>query len=95
MNSIVKSFYNWYSSQVKHPIYRWIIILGTLLYFVTPYDLCPDFLPILGWIDDGIILSILGAELSRLILSHRSHNNSPNTSLAKEKIINITGEAQI
>ena len=71
MTSLVKSFYNWYSSQLKHPKYRWLIILGTLIYLFSPLDISPDFLPIVGWLDDGVVLALLTTELSRLALDYR------------------------
>ncbi len=71
MKSIVTSFYNWYSSKISHPKYRWFIVLGTLAYLFSPIDISPDFLPIIGWIDDGMLLTLLTAELSRLVIDHR------------------------
>lgn len=76
MQSFVKSFYNWYSSQLKHPKYRWIIILGTLIYLFSPFDICPDFLPIVGWIDDGVVLTLLTTELSRLVIDYRQRRQN-------------------
>ena len=35
-----------------------VAILG-LLYLVSPVDLIPDFIPILGWLDDGLVLTLL------------------------------------
>jgi uncharacterized membrane protein YkvA (DUF1232 family) len=84
MKSLVKSFYNWYSSKLKHPKYRWIIVLGTLIYLFSPLDISPDFLPIVGWIDDGIVLTLLTTELSRLAIDYRQRRqkivevNSPS-----------------
>ncbi len=75
MDSIVKSFYNWYRSKIQHPKYRWFIILGTVAYLLLPFDIAPDFIPILGWIDDGLILSLLVGELSTLFLEHRQKGN--------------------
>lgn len=86
MKTVVKSFYNWYSSQVRHPKYRWIVILGTLAYLFFPFDISPDFLPIMGWIDDGVVLSILTAELSRLVIEQRSRRQEATTSQATEPV---------
>ena len=55
MKPIVESFYNWYSSKITHPQYRWIIILGTMVYLFSPLDISPDVFPIIGWIDDAIL----------------------------------------
>jgi uncharacterized membrane protein YkvA (DUF1232 family) len=72
MKPIVESFYNWYSSKITHPKYRWIIILGTMVYLFSPLDISPDVFPIIGWIDDGIVLTLLTTELSRLVLDYRN-----------------------
>jgi DnaJ like chaperone protein len=37
---------------------NWLIFLG-LLYFLVPYDLIPDFLPVMGRIDDLLLLGYL------------------------------------
>ena len=36
-----------------------LLILGTLLYIVSPVDLSPDLIPGLGWLDDLIVLGLL------------------------------------
>lgn len=36
-----------------------LIIVLSLCYIVFPFDLLPDFIPFLGWIDDGIVLFLL------------------------------------
>ncbi|MFM7787054.1 MAG: YkvA family protein [Microcystis panniformis] len=72
MKPIVESFYNWYSSKITHPKYRWIIILGTMVYLFSPLDISPYVFPIIGWIDDGIVLTLLTTELSRLVLDYRT-----------------------
>lgn len=84
MKSIVTSFYNWYSSQLSHPKYRWIIILGTFAYLFSPLDISPDFLPIIGWIDDGMVLTLLTAELSRLLIEHRNRRKGVNPNPPEE-----------
>lgn len=34
-----------------------LILAG--LYIVSPFDLIPDFIPVVGWIDDGIVFYFL------------------------------------
>lgn len=45
------------------------IILAGLLYFISPVDLIPDFIPLLGYIDDAFVISAvlnsITAELER------------------------------
>ena len=40
------------------------ILLAALAYIVFPFDLIPDFIPVLGWIDDGLVLYLT---LKRLV----------------------------
>ncbi|MCJ9514222.1 YkvA family protein [Acinetobacter baumannii] len=50
----------WFAS--RHPQMPWlpkIIAVVTVAYAFSPIDLIPDFIPILGFIDDAVILPIL------------------------------------
>ncbi len=66
MNNPIESFYNWYRNAIRNPKYRWLVILGTALYLVSPADLLPDIIPGLGLVDDSILATLLIAELSSL-----------------------------
>ncbi|WP_038016445.1 YkvA family protein [Synechococcus sp. PCC 7335] len=59
--------HSWYRKALKHTKYRWLVILGTMLYLVSPIDISPDAFPLVGWIDDGIIVSLLISEVSQLV----------------------------
>lgn len=61
-------FSRWYRHFIRHPKYRWWIIAGTLAYLVGPIDILPDIFPIIGWIDDGAVATLLAAEISQLII---------------------------
>ncbi len=79
----MQQFYAFYRNALQNPKTRtWIIILS-ILYIVSPIDLIPDFIPILGWIDDGVILSLLASELFRQLFSKKS----PSEPINKPKII--------
>ncbi|PZO45693.1 MAG: hypothetical protein DCF21_09315 [Leptolyngbya sp.] len=69
MNSTAQSFYDWYKRTLEHPKYRWIVAGATLLYLLSPIDISPDFIPILGWIDDAAVASIFIAAMSQIMLS--------------------------
>jgi uncharacterized membrane protein YkvA (DUF1232 family) len=60
--------HNWYRQIVRHPKYGIWVILASLLYLVSPFDLSTDFIPIVGWIDDGLIVTMLATELSQVLL---------------------------
>lgn len=62
------SLYDWYRQTIRNPKYRWWIILGTLAYIVFPFDLAPDFIPVIGQIDDVLLISLLVSEVSQLLI---------------------------
>jgi uncharacterized membrane protein YkvA (DUF1232 family) len=62
-------FHTWYRNLIRHPKHRWWIIGGTLLYLLGPIDISPDVFPVLGWIDDGVVVALLVTELSQLLLT--------------------------
>lgn len=67
MKQLVEAFYAWYRNGLRNPKYRWLIIFGTLVYLLSPIDVSPDVFPIIGWIDDGILVGLLIAEVSQLL----------------------------
>jgi uncharacterized membrane protein YkvA (DUF1232 family) len=69
MNFSIESLYKWYRDVIRNPKYRWWVIGGSLLYLISPLDISPDVFPIIGWIDDGVIATLLVAELSQVLLS--------------------------
>jgi len=66
--NIVQAFYNWYRTTLRHPKYRWLLIGASLLYLVSPIDIAPDIIPVIGWIDDGIVATLLVTEVSQLLM---------------------------
>ncbi len=70
--NLIESFYSWYRNALRHPKWRWAIILGTTLYLVSPIDISPDFIPVIGWLDDGLLATLLVTEVSSLMMSYLS-----------------------
>ncbi|MFB2879537.1 YkvA family protein [Floridanema aerugineum] len=83
--TIVENVYNWYRQTIRNSKYRWLIVLGTLLYLVGPVDISPDVFPIVGWIDDTVVATLLVTEVSQMLLEARKNNkekqsnSAPNT----------------
>lgn len=67
----VKPFMTWYRKLLRNSKYRWIVLLGTLVYLVSPIDIAPDMIPILGWLDDGLIATIAITEISQILLDRK------------------------
>ncbi|MDZ8069963.1 MAG: YkvA family protein [Nostoc sp. DedQUE08] len=68
MKFSIQSLYTWYRSVLRNPKYRWWVILGTLVYLVSPFDVLPDFIPVAGQIDDVFLLTLLVSEVSGLVI---------------------------
>ncbi|RCJ40213.1 hypothetical protein A6770_10735 [Nostoc minutum NIES-26] len=68
MKFSVQSLYTWYRNLLRNPKYRWWVILGTLVYLVSPFDIAPDFIPVVGQIDDVFLLTLLVSEVSGLVI---------------------------
>ena len=71
------SIYNWYRDTLRHPKYRWWLIIGTLVYLVSPIDIAPDFIPIVGEVDDLMLATLLVTEISQLFLERFKSQNKP------------------
>ncbi|MBW4482261.1 MAG: DUF1232 domain-containing protein [Tildeniella torsiva UHER 1998/13D] len=86
MNNAIGSFYNWYKATLRNNKYRWVLVLGTLIYLVSPIDISPDFLPIIGWVDDGLLATLLVTELSQMALEHLNKRKQPGNSAANDAV---------
>ncbi|WP_310488395.1 YkvA family protein [Chamaesiphon sp. VAR_69_metabat_338] len=84
MNFSIQSIYNWYRDLLRNPKYRWWVVAGSLLYLVSPIDISPDIFPVIGWLDDGIIISLLIAEVSQIakekLQAHNTRADKATTS---------------
>ncbi len=60
--------YDQYRKLIRESKFRWLIIVGSALYILSPFDISPDFLPIVGWIDDGLVLTLLLTEVSAILM---------------------------
>lgn len=90
-NPFSAAIHNLYRQALQHTKYRWVVIFGTLLYLVSPLDISPDVFPILGWIDDGILVSLLVTEVSQLMmqqLKSKSQTKFQNRSQATDALGN-------
>ncbi|MGX1752736.1 YkvA family protein [Sphingobacterium sp. NPDC055346] len=52
-----------FSGRYKMNKWNMSIIVGTIVYVISPIDAIPDIIPVLGWLDDA---SIVGFAISKL-----------------------------
>lgn len=85
MKVSITSLYSWYRDTIRNPKYRWWIILGTLAYLISPFDIAPDLIPIVGQLDDFVIVTLLVTEISQLILdSFKSSSQSQKVNVNQD-----------
>lgn len=66
------------------PLHVRATLLGALAYFVMPFDLAPDFLPLLGFADDASVIAAAIATV-RLHMTDR-HREAARRALAEENL---------
>jgi uncharacterized membrane protein YkvA (DUF1232 family) len=85
-NNFPQSIYNWYRNTLRNPKYRWWVILGSILYVLSPIDISPDFIPIIGQIDDVVILTLLVSEVSQLLIAAAKSRKGETVASSSENI---------
>ena len=63
----MRFFIEGYRRLLTHPRYGVWVILGTLLYLVSPIDIAPDVVPIIGQIDDVALIVLLVSAASQWV----------------------------
>jgi uncharacterized membrane protein YkvA (DUF1232 family) len=90
MKLLAQPLYHWYRSTLRNSKYRWAIVLGSLLYLVSPLDLATDVVPILGWLDDGVIVTVLVTEMSQFLLEQRKDRKAKAVDMASSAPSGLT-----
>jgi uncharacterized membrane protein YkvA (DUF1232 family) len=90
MQLSMKSLYNWYRGAIRNPKYRLWIIFGTLVYLLSPIDISPDFIPVVGEIDDVLLMTLMVTEVSQLLIERfkatKTDTVASNSEAANETI---------
>ena len=97
MKVSIASLYSWYRDTIRNPKYRWWIVLGTLAYLISPFDIAPDLIPIVGQIDDFVLVTLLVTELSPIILDSfksRSQSQKADVDLDSEDVNTVEVKAE-
>lgn len=61
----------------KYNLSKWnlSVIVGTIIYVISPVDAIPDIIPVLGWVDDVAIVSYAISKLSEEIANYKLWKN--------------------
>ena len=91
----LESLYNWYRNIVANPKYRWWVVGGTLLYVLSPVDILPDVFPIIGQIDDAVVITLLATELSALLKERNATMKQKKATTAAAQAANTPIEVDV
>jgi uncharacterized membrane protein YkvA (DUF1232 family) len=75
MKFLIKYLFQWFTRKSTNPKYRWLLILGGLFYMLSPFDLSPDIFPVVGWLDDAMVMSMLVSELTNMLTIRENQMN--------------------
>ena len=67
-------------------------VVAALAYFADPHDLIPDHIPVLGFIDDAIMIELVVSELKEEIDAFNDFNRYRKEEKARNRNPNITRE---
>lgn len=68
-----------YRRLLTHPRYGIWVVIASLFYVVSPIDLSPDLLPLLGQIDDVALLVLLLSVASQWLSQQFSNGQEPES----------------
>ncbi|MDA8229037.1 MAG: YkvA family protein [Desulfitobacterium hafniense] len=65
-------FKDWINGEYKDvPKRSLILLVAGLLYFVTPPDMVPDFIPVAGFLDDATVIGFIVNQISKDLDKYR------------------------
>ena len=85
----LQSLYGLYSRAIRNPKYRHWIIIGTLVYVLSPIDISPDFFPLAGQIDDFLLLSIMLTEVSQMVMTGLKERKQQAQEKPSDKTVDV------
>lgn len=92
MKISLSAIYHWYRNAIRHPKYGMWIVIGTLVYLVSPFDLSPDIFPIAGQIDDFILFSLLITEGSQVLIEKYKNSQQENNTPPSDVTVEVEAE---
>lgn len=53
------------SGNFKFTLFTYVVMILGVAYTILPTDMLPDFIPFVGWVDDGILLFLVFQQLRK------------------------------
>ena len=77
LNSLFRLITAWITGQYSTIPWQTIVLaIAAVVYFVNPFDLIPDFIPIVGYVDDATVVAFVIASIKTDINRFREWEQS-------------------
>jgi uncharacterized membrane protein YkvA (DUF1232 family) len=71
MKVFSKIVHGFVRSNIRNPKFRWVFIIASLAYLISPLDISPDVFPVVGLLDDGVLITLIASEVSQFLIDRR------------------------
>jgi uncharacterized membrane protein YkvA (DUF1232 family) len=86
MNFLKQIVHKFLRNSFRHPKYRWFFIAASLIYLISPFDISPDVFPIIGWLDDGMLITLLASEVSQVLIERRKAKKEESATVSSSSV---------
>ena len=76
MVTMIRDALAWLRDPSVSAVSKWIGLFA-LVYVASPVDLVPDWVPLVGWLDDLGVIALAAAHYGRKIRGHRIGQTTP------------------
>ncbi len=66
IRTVVPAFFNALRNK-ETPMAAKLAVIAAILYAILPADIVTDIIPVLGWLDDAVVMTILIAVANKMI----------------------------
>lgn len=77
-----------YRRLLTHPKYGIWVLLGSLLYLISPIDISPDLIPLLGQIDDVALIVLMVSAGSQWLSQQFLNTQTAEAAPPKDSVTN-------
>ena len=77
LTTFIRMVHSWSRGQYRKAPWRSMaFVLGALLYFVSPIDAIPDFIPLVGFVDDAFVIALVMRAIRKDVKAFRDWEGS-------------------
>ena len=77
LTTLIRLVRAWCSKEYSNVPWRTIVFaIGAIVYFVNPFDVIPDFIPGVGYIDDALVIGVVVKSITTDLDAFRTWENT-------------------